>query len=189
MQIFLTNKFLSYNFLGYGVRVWAYYSQPAEERRHGGINPMCETFPRLVSCDYVRYTLQLLLLSWIAWFSRYGFAGGKTSLNAICILALNMINDKIFLVLWLWYFVLLFIGFYRFVYRIVQISSARVRQVHDSLNCYTYISLFHFQVSTHESKDAPIFQDQCQHCPHSALHPELLYRRLVCSLPDVAQLE
>ena len=55
MQIFLTNKFLSYNFLGYGVRVWAYYSQPAEERRHGAINPICETFPRLVSCDYVRY--------------------------------------------------------------------------------------------------------------------------------------
>ena len=33
----------------------------------------------------------------------------------------------------LWYFVLLF--------RIVQISSARVRQVHDSPNCYTYIAL------------------------------------------------
>ena len=54
VQIFLTDKFLSYHFLGYGPRVWAYYSHPVEERRHGGINPMCEAFPRIVSCDYVR---------------------------------------------------------------------------------------------------------------------------------------
>ena len=89
MQIFLTNKFLSYNFLGYGVRVWAYYSQPAEERRHGGINPMCETFPRLVSCDYVRYTVHVFVMNiectifqvWICWredfFERYLYFGSE----------------------------------------------------------------------------------------------------------------
>ena len=44
-----------------------------------------------------------------------------------------MVNDKIFLVLWIWYFVLLFISFYRFLYRIVQISSARVRFDHSKL--------------------------------------------------------
>ena len=38
-----------------------------------------------------------------------------------------MINDKIFLVLWVWYFILLGISLFRFVYGIVQISSARVR--------------------------------------------------------------
>ena len=40
-----------------------------------------------------------------------------------------MINDKIFLVLWVWYFLLLIISSYRIAYRLVQISSARVRYV------------------------------------------------------------
>ena len=61
IQIFITDKFLSYHFLGYGVHVWSYYSQPPEERRHGVINPMCEAFPRIVSCDYVRYTIYVCI--------------------------------------------------------------------------------------------------------------------------------
>ena len=52
-----------------------------------------------------------------------------------------MINDKIFLVLWVWYFLLLFIAFYRFVYRIVQICSAKVRWV---LLLNLYISSYIF---------------------------------------------
>ena len=54
-QIFFTNKFLNYSFLFYGFRVWNYYSMPPEERELLQFNPMCETFPRLASCDYYRW--------------------------------------------------------------------------------------------------------------------------------------
>ena len=42
-------------------------------------NPMCEIFPRIAACNYVRY----------------GTGGGHTNLEAICILGMNMINDKV----------------------------------------------------------------------------------------------
>ena len=44
-------------------------------------NPMCYVFPRIVSCDY----------------RRFGTGGKEENLNAICILSLNIINDKVFL--------------------------------------------------------------------------------------------
>ena len=46
-----------------------------------GQNPMCYAFPRIVSCDY----------------HKFGSGGKQEDLNAICILALNIINDKVFL--------------------------------------------------------------------------------------------
>ena len=42
---------------------------------------MCYVFPRIVSCDY----------------HRFGTGGEQENLNSICILALNIINDKVFL--------------------------------------------------------------------------------------------
>ena len=56
-----------------------YYKMEVEERERVMVNPMCETFPRIAACDYVRY----------------GGGGGQSILNAICILSLNMINDKV----------------------------------------------------------------------------------------------
>ncbi len=40
---------------------------------------MCYTFPRIAACDY----------------HRYGSGGAQENINAICILALNIINDKV----------------------------------------------------------------------------------------------
>ena len=55
---------------------------PPEEQRMSMItNPMCYTFPRIAACDY----------------HRYGAGGVQENVNAICILALNIINDKVIL--------------------------------------------------------------------------------------------
>ena len=78
-QWFITNKFLKYKFLSYGPSVVRYYNIPSEEREDFMANPMCETFPRIAACNYVRY----------------GSGGGQENKNAICILGLNMINDKV----------------------------------------------------------------------------------------------
>ena len=52
---------------------------PEERQRPEVINPMCEVFPKVAACNY----------------HRYGMGGRVDGRNAICILGLNMINDKV----------------------------------------------------------------------------------------------
>jgi len=104
-QILVINKFLHYQFLTYGFQVYTWYSLPPEERQLRNLNPMCEVFPRIASCDYIRF----------------GAGGHQEKKNALCILGLNMINDKIFLVIWYWYLALVFIGLWRLGFRIASI--------------------------------------------------------------------
>merc|ERR1719273_940718 len=109
---FLSHRFLHFRFLTYGFQVWQYYLLPPEEQRMPGVkNPMCIAFPRIASCDY--------------W--RWGSGGGQERINAICILALNIINDKVFLVLWWWFLLISFIGIIRLIYRGFQCASAKLR--------------------------------------------------------------
>jgi len=111
---FLTDRFLHYRYLGYGYNVWQYYLLPPEEQdfKTTGIkNPMCYTFPRISSCNYFRY----------------GTGGAQENISAVCILALNIINDKVFLVLWWWFIFISLVAFFRLVYRGIQLSSGGVR--------------------------------------------------------------
>ena len=83
-SLFITHRFLNYRFLGYGFQVWEYFSLPEEEREmeiNGKTisNPMCNTFPRIASCEY----------------HSFGSGGQDQTVSAICILALNIINDKV----------------------------------------------------------------------------------------------
>lgn len=77
----------------------------------GQIDPMCELFPKQVGCYY----------------SRYGMGGGLESRHAMCILGLNMINDKVFLVLWAWQYFMILLGVIRVINRLFQVLSAKVR--------------------------------------------------------------
>lgn len=75
------------------------------------INPMCEVFPKVAGCNY----------------HRYGMGGNVDSRAAICILGLNMINDKVFILVWIWHCLLVFMGCMRIFTRTCQLSSARIR--------------------------------------------------------------
>ena len=50
-------------------------------------------------------------------YYQYGAAGGQSKLNALCILALNVIIDKIYLILWAWYAILITLGIVRMIER------------------------------------------------------------------------
>ena len=92
--------------------LFRYFSLPPEEREKSGvINPMCELFPKQVACYY----------------SRYGMGGGLDSRHAMCILGHNMMNDKVFLLIWVWFCFLILIGLNRAMTRSFQLTSARVR--------------------------------------------------------------
>ena len=65
----------------YGPRVFRYYHLTPWEERATNMqhNPMCEVFPRVAACN----------------FFRFGTGGRQENQNAICVLSLNMINDKV----------------------------------------------------------------------------------------------
>ena len=85
---------------------------------------------------------------------RYGSGGEQEKKNALCILGLNMINDKIFLVVWFWYFFLLIVGTFRLCYRIVTVSFWKIR----SCNCLLVLMLTNLlQVSPHQMENPEIF--------------------------------
>ena len=51
-------------------------------------------------------------------YYQYGSGGKQSSLNALCILALNIIIDKVYLVLWFWYILLIVCGSARLLIRL-----------------------------------------------------------------------
>ena len=81
---------------------YRFYSLPPEEiMLADSRNPMCEAFPRVASCTYYQY----------------GAGGRQSALNALCILGLNIIIDKVYLILWFWYIVLILCGLARLIIR------------------------------------------------------------------------
>lgn len=68
-------------------------------------------FPKLAKCD--------MFVS--------GPSGGIERKDAICVLPLNIINEKIFAFLWIWYIILFAISSMNLIYRLVTICSTKYR--------------------------------------------------------------
>lgn len=83
LQIYLTNEFLSGQFLSLGADVW-------REGLESSVDPLDEVFPKVTKCT----------------FHKYGPSGSIQWHDAMCVMALNVINDKIYTFLWFWYIVL-----------------------------------------------------------------------------------
>jgi len=125
-QVFFTDALLGGQFHDYGINLYKYYRVPIEERDLNGTinNPMCEVFPKAGGC----------------FFQRYNRAGGQQSLNAVCILGLNMINDKVFALLWYWHLFLLVAGSCKLVMRGLQCLSSTFRYFLMKLTMYKYLT-------------------------------------------------
>ena len=53
-------------------------------------DPMLEVFPRITKCT----------------FHKYGASGSIQKHDALCVLALNILNEKIYIFLWFWFIIL-----------------------------------------------------------------------------------
>ena len=116
---------------------------PVEERSlNTTANPMCEVFPKVASCDYYRYAR---------------IAGGLEMKNAICILNLNMINDKVFALLWFWHATLVIFGAVRIFTRLCQVSSGDMSAMM-LRNIYVSGFLLYNQIFFDEDSDAQVSQ-------------------------------
>lgn len=72
---------------------------------------MCEAFPRVASCT----------------FWKFGSGGEPVGHQALCIMSLNIIIDKVYLVLWFWYVIIGTLGCIRVICRVFQLASRHIR--------------------------------------------------------------
>ncbi|GAB1867235.1 Innexin [Camponotus japonicus] len=81
-NIFFVDAFLGGAFLTYGTEVLKFSNMNQEQRT----DPMIEVFPRVTKCT----------------FHKFGASGSIQKLDALCVLALNILNEKIYIFLWFW---------------------------------------------------------------------------------------
>lgn len=105
--MFLMNRFFDGAFLTFGIEVIKFMDSDQEDRA----DPMIQIFPRMTKCT----------------FYKYGVSGEIERHDAICILPLNVFNEKIYVFLWFWFIGLTFLTAGTLIYRMIIILSPRMR--------------------------------------------------------------
>ncbi len=82
LQMHFLNMFLGYEFSTYGIEVIKFSEQEPEDRE----DPMHTIFPKVTKCT----------------FHKYARSGHVEEFDGLCVMSLNVINEKIFIALWFW---------------------------------------------------------------------------------------
>ena len=106
-QMFLLDRFFDGTFITFGIEVMSFADRDQEDR----IDPMVYVFPRMTKCT----------------FHKFGSSGEIEKHDALCILPLNIFNEKIYIFLWFWMLTLGFLTFLVVLYRVIIIVSSSVR--------------------------------------------------------------
>lgn len=80
LQIHLTNRFLGGAFYSLGPKVW-------QERWRDQMDALDVVFPKVTKCH----------------FHKFGPSGSLQIHDTLCVMALNIVNEKIYTILWFWY--------------------------------------------------------------------------------------
>ncbi|XP_055847547.1 innexin inx3 [Episyrphus balteatus] len=108
LNIFMVDKFLGGAFMTYGTEVLKFSNMNQEQR----YDPMIEIFPRLTKCT----------------FHKFGPGGSPQRHDTLCVLALNILNEKIYIFLWFWFIILSVISAAALLYSFVLISMPTTRE-------------------------------------------------------------
>jgi len=107
-QIFFMDFFLGGEFTTYGSDVIAMSELEQNQRT----DPMAEVFPKVTKCT----------------FHKYGSSGTVQKLDGLCILPLNIINEKIYVFLWFWFIFLAIITAVHAMYRVAVLLIPAMRE-------------------------------------------------------------
>ena len=99
-NIYFINAFLGYEFTTFGIDVVKFINDDNFEYR---TDPMTKVFPRVTKCS----------------FYSYGASGTIQTHDAMCILPINIVNEKIYVFIWFWLVFLAGITLLDFVYQIL----------------------------------------------------------------------
>lgn len=108
INIILVDKFLGGSFLRYGTDVISYSNMNQENRS----DPMIEIFPRITKCT----------------FHKYGASGSIQKHDSICVLALNILNEKIYIFLWFWFLIVAALTVLAMIYSMVILMMPTTRE-------------------------------------------------------------
>ncbi|KAJ6627580.1 Innexin inx1, partial [Pseudolycoriella hygida] len=106
-QMWLMNKFFDGEFMSYGWNIMNYSETPQEQR----VDPMVYVFPRITKCI----------------FHKYGASGSIQKHDSLCLLPLNIVNEKTYIFIWFWYIALIIMLVGLIIYRAMIIMLPRVR--------------------------------------------------------------
>jgi len=107
LMICATDAFLGYEFSTYGLEVANFLADDPENR----MDPMNRVFPKVTKCN----------------FHKFGPSGNLINYDVMCVLALNIINEKIYTFLWFWFIIMAILGGLALVYRLVVIFLSGFR--------------------------------------------------------------
>ncbi|PSN49606.1 Innexin inx1 [Blattella germanica] len=107
LQLYFMNHFFDGEFFSYGLRVMQFSEQSQEER----VDPMVYVFPRVTKCT----------------FYKYGPSGSIQKHDSLCVLPLNIVNEKTYIFLWFWYIILATLLGLLVVYRALIIAMPSIR--------------------------------------------------------------
>jgi len=98
---------LGYEFTTYGSQVLAF----TEEDPYNRIDPMAKVFPKVTKCT----------------FNKYGPSGNIVPYDGLCVLPLNIVNEKIYVFLWFWFIIVAILSAIAIVARALIIFLPKVR--------------------------------------------------------------
>ena len=107
LQIYVIDVFLGGSFSSFGLDVLRHSDMNPDERT----DPMIRVFPRMTKCN----------------FHFYGSSGDVQKYDTLCILPLNVINEKIYIFLWFWLMFLCLLTFASLAVRVILLFSPRLR--------------------------------------------------------------
>lgn len=106
-QIYFMDFFLDGEFTTYGSDVVKFTEMEPEHR----IDAMSRVFPKVTKCT----------------FHKYGPSGSVQTFDGLCVLPLNIVNEKIYVFLWFWFIILSVLTGIGIVYRVAVILGSRMR--------------------------------------------------------------
>lgn len=101
------NRFFDGEFLSYGLRVLNYSQESQDDR----VDPMVYVFPRVTKCI----------------FHKYGPTGSIQKHDSLCILPLNIVNEKTYIFIWFWFMILAMLLTVLVIYRMFIIIMPKLR--------------------------------------------------------------
>ncbi len=107
LQLHFIDFFLDHEFLKFGTQVLNYTGLEYEDRP----DPMAVVFPKVTKCT----------------FHKYGPSGTVEKKDGLCVLPLNIINEKIFIFVWFWLIIVAAITGVFLIYRIFVIAGSQIR--------------------------------------------------------------